>query len=159
GEVRDGEHGLPERLRRRRGHAVHHPVRREQQAERRLAPVPPPQEPEVSVAGERRNAQEARGRPRALFVPGYHFVDVNDPAAPLYPRPRHPPGLAMVDTPILRTLSAALGADDTAPDGELLRRFAEADDRTAFELVVRRHAELVWGVCRAALPRDPHAAE
>ena len=30
-EVRDGEHGLPERLRRRRGDAVHHPVRREQQ--------------------------------------------------------------------------------------------------------------------------------
>ena len=65
----------------------------------------------------------------------------------------------MSDTPILRALSVAVGVADTAPDGELLRRFAEAADRTAFELVVRRHAELVWGVCRAALPRDPHAAE
>ncbi len=65
----------------------------------------------------------------------------------------------MSDTPILRALSVAVGIADSAPDGELLRRFAEAEDRTAFELVVRRHAELVWGVCRAALPRDPHAAE
>lgn len=65
----------------------------------------------------------------------------------------------MTDTPILRTLSAAVGAPDAAPDGELLRRFAEAADRTAFELVVRRHAEMVWGVCRAALARDRHAAE
>jgi RNA polymerase sigma factor (sigma-70 family) len=65
----------------------------------------------------------------------------------------------MSQTPILHALSAALGVPDTTPDAELLRRFAEADDRTAFELVVRRHAELVWGVCRAALPRDLHAAE
>ena len=65
----------------------------------------------------------------------------------------------MSESPIFRALSVAVGAADTSPDGELLRRFAEAADRTAFELVVRRHAELVWGVCRAALPRDPHAAE
>src|SRR5215471_13048088 len=65
----------------------------------------------------------------------------------------------MVDTPILRALSAAVGATDTAPDAELLRRFAEANDRSAFELVVRRHAELVWNVCCSALPRDLHAAE
>jgi RNA polymerase sigma factor (sigma-70 family) len=64
----------------------------------------------------------------------------------------------MTDTPFLRALSAAVGAAD-APDSELLRRFAEDGDRAAFELVVRRHAELVWGVCRAALPGDPHAAE
>jgi RNA polymerase sigma factor (sigma-70 family) len=64
----------------------------------------------------------------------------------------------MPQTPILHALSAALGADGT-PDAELLRRFAEAHDRTAFELLVRRHAELVWGVCRATLPHDPHAAE
>ncbi|MCI0701999.1 MAG: sigma-70 family RNA polymerase sigma factor [Planctomycetia bacterium] len=60
--------------------------------------------------------------------------------------------------PILRSLFVTVGSD-TASDSELLRRFAETNDRTAFELVVRRHAELVWGVCRAALPRDLHAAE
>jgi RNA polymerase sigma factor (sigma-70 family) len=65
----------------------------------------------------------------------------------------------MTDTPILRALSAAVSAPDAAPDGELLHRFAEAADRSAFELVVRRHAEMVWGVCRSALGRDRHAAE
>src|SRR5262245_4302155 len=64
----------------------------------------------------------------------------------------------MSQTPILRSLFATIGTDTTS-DAELLRRFADADDRTAFELVVRRHAELVWGVCRAALARDLHAAE
>jgi RNA polymerase sigma factor (sigma-70 family) len=65
----------------------------------------------------------------------------------------------MTDSPMLRALSAAVGAPEAAPDGELLQRFAEGTDRTAFELVVRRHAEMVWGVCRAALGRDRHAAE
>jgi RNA polymerase sigma factor (sigma-70 family) len=65
----------------------------------------------------------------------------------------------MSQTPILHALSVALGVPDTAPDAELLRRFVEANDRSAFELVVRRHAELVWGVCRGALPHDSHAAE
>ncbi len=65
----------------------------------------------------------------------------------------------MTDSPILRALSVAVSDTDTVPDVELLRRFTEASDGTAFELLVRRHAELVWGVCRAALPRDLHAAE
>jgi RNA polymerase sigma factor (sigma-70 family) len=65
----------------------------------------------------------------------------------------------MTDTPILRTLSAAVGAGDPAPDCVLLQRFAEGADRTAFDLVVRRHAEMVWSVCRSALARDRHAAE
>ena len=64
----------------------------------------------------------------------------------------------MPSTSLFRALSVAIGAD-TAPDSELLRRFVEVRDRSAFELVVRRHAELVWGVCRATLPHDPHAAE
>ncbi len=64
----------------------------------------------------------------------------------------------MPSTSLFRALSVAIGTD-TAPDSELLRRFAEGHDRTAFELVVRRHAELVWGVCRATLPHDRHAAE
>ncbi|WP_162672870.1 sigma-70 family RNA polymerase sigma factor [Gemmata massiliana] len=60
---------------------------------------------------------------------------------------------------LLHTLSTTLGLTDTAPDAELLQRFAEVGDQTAFELVVRRHAELVWGVCRAVLPGDTHTAE
>ncbi|MBX9578721.1 MAG: hypothetical protein K2X87_00290, partial [Gemmataceae bacterium] len=65
----------------------------------------------------------------------------------------------MTDTPILRTLSAAVGAGDPASDAELLVRYARTADGTAFELLVRRHAGTVWAVCRAALPRDRHAAE
>ena len=65
----------------------------------------------------------------------------------------------MPDGPILRALSAALAEADTAPDGELLRRFVGGKDTTAFELLVRRHSDLVWAVCRAVLPRDVHAAE
>ncbi len=65
----------------------------------------------------------------------------------------------MSQKPLLHTLSTTLALTDTAPDAELLRRFAEVGDQTAFELVVRRHAELVWGVCRAVLPGDTHTAE
>ena len=86
------------------------------------------------------------------------FSDVKPPLSSLY-QSRDTTGRPMTDTPILRALSAAVGASDAAPDGELLRRFAEGADRTAFELVVRRHAEMVWGVCRTALARDRHAAE
>ena len=68
-------------------------------------------------------------------------------------------GLVMTDTPILRTMSAAVGAADPASDAELLVRYARAADGTAFELLVRRHAGTVWAVCRAALPGDRHAAE
>jgi RNA polymerase sigma factor (sigma-70 family) len=91
-----------------------------------------------------------------LFLP---VADVNRRGAALYPRRDRDPVGPMTDTPILRTLSAAVGAGDPAPDAELLRRFAHAADGTAFELLVRRHAGTVWAVCRAALPRDRHAAE
>ena len=64
----------------------------------------------------------------------------------------------MSQMPLFRALSVAIRADP-APDAELLRRFVEANDRNAFELVVRRHAELVWNVCQAELRGDLHAAE
>jgi RNA polymerase sigma factor (sigma-70 family) len=47
---------------------------------------------------------------------------------------------------------------DALPDGELLRRYAEARDEAAFTALLRRHGKLVWG---AALRRtsDRQAAE
>ena len=50
-------------------------------------------------------------------------------------------------------------ADSSTPDAELLLRFADTGDAAAFELLVRRHAELVWRVCRSELPGDRHSAE
>ena len=47
---------------------------------------------------------------------------------------------------------------DGVSDAELLRRCAAGHDDAAFELLVRRHAELVWKVCRA-VAKDHHAAE
>ncbi len=53
-----------------------------------------------------------------------------------------------------------LATDDTSvPDAELLARFAGNGDAAAFELLVRRHADLVWRVCRCELPHDAHSAE
>jgi RNA polymerase sigma factor (sigma-70 family) len=63
----------------------------------------------------------------------------------------------MTDGPFLRALRAA--APDPTPDAELLRRYAAGGDADAFELLVRRHADLVWRACRGVLRDDPHAAE
>ncbi len=50
-------------------------------------------------------------------------------------------------------------AEASVSDAELLARFAETGDASAFELLVRRHADLVWRVCRCELPHDRHSAE
>ena len=43
-------------------------------------------------------------------------------------------------------------------DGELLARFVEHAEKSAFESLIRRHKSMVMGVCRRVL-RDEHAAE
>jgi RNA polymerase sigma factor (sigma-70 family) len=65
----------------------------------------------------------------------------------------------MNDASIARTLTSALLESDRTPDCELLRRFATTRDEVAFELLVRRHADLVWTISRSILRDDLHSAE
>src|SRR5262245_43089292 len=65
----------------------------------------------------------------------------------------------MAEVNVLRHLVAALGPDPDVPaDADLLERFVRDRDAGAFELLVWRHAALVFRVCRGIL-RDQHAAE
>jgi RNA polymerase sigma factor (sigma-70 family) len=47
----------------------------------------------------------------------------------------------------------------TAGDGDLLARFLTAKDESAFDLLLARHAGMVWSVCRAHLPKDADAED
>jgi RNA polymerase sigma factor (sigma-70 family) len=57
---------------------------------------------------------------------------------------------------VLRSCAQTAGAEVT--DRELLRRFAEGD-QTAFTALVRRHADMVYGVCRRAVPTAQDAED
>jgi RNA polymerase sigma factor (sigma-70 family) len=46
-----------------------------------------------------------------------------------------------------------------ATDGELVSRYAQAGDEAAFEALLRRHGQMVFGVCRRVLRNDQDAAD
>jgi RND family efflux transporter MFP subunit len=59
---------------------------------------------------------------------------------------------------ILSRVRRLTAEGDGASDAQLLGRFAANRDEAAFELLLWRHARLVFGVCRRVL-HDPHDAE
>ncbi len=61
--------------------------------------------------------------------------------------------------PIAALVRRLTADQQTAPDGELLARYATSRDQTAFELLVWRHAGAVWATCRRMLSPDRDAAE
>lgn len=62
---------------------------------------------------------------------------------------------------ILRHLRRAVpvGGDASGSDADLLGRFVDARDGLAFEVLVRRHASMVWNVCRRVLRDDADAED
>ena len=60
---------------------------------------------------------------------------------------------------IIQRLRDVLSVRDAAgqSDGDLVRRFAAANDSAAFEMIVRRHGPMVLGVCRRLLQHGADA--
>jgi RNA polymerase sigma factor (sigma-70 family) len=62
---------------------------------------------------------------------------------------------------VVRGAELLAARSDSLPltDGEIVRRLTHDRDQSAFVLLVRRHAPLVWGVCRQMLPNDQDAED
>src|SRR5262245_39067491 len=63
---------------------------------------------------------------------------------------------------ILRHLRRAVhveGGDPSESDADLLGRFVDSRDGFAFEVLERRHASMVWNVCRRVLRDDANAED
>src|SRR3954454_14774503 len=59
-----------------------------------------------------------------------------------------------------RTAPVAVASPEAdAPDGELVRRFADTRDDAAFAELVRRHGPMVLATCRRVLHPDVHSAD
>src|SRR5262245_66682306 len=52
-----------------------------------------------------------------------------------------------------------LTAGETAPDAELVSRFARGRDESAFTELLRRHGPMVWAACRHLLPDEADAED
>ncbi|VTR92495.1 wd-40 repeat protein : Uncultured bacterium genome assembly Metasoil_fosmids_resub OS=uncultured bacterium PE=4 SV=1: Sigma70_r2: Sigma70_r4_2: WD40: PD40: WD40: WD40: WD40 [Gemmata massiliana] len=60
---------------------------------------------------------------------------------------------------LMREVQNLIGdAREDVPDGDLVARFVDRRDESAFECLVRRYSRLVFGVCRRVLV-DPNAAD
>jgi RNA polymerase sigma factor (sigma-70 family) len=63
-------------------------------------------------------------------------------------------------TALRQEVPTAAGGDRATPcDRDLLRRFADAADQSAFAVLFRRHWGMVLGVCRRALPAEQDAED
>src|SRR6516162_3796301 len=66
---------------------------------------------------------------------------------------------AQMDTVIRHLRRAVLRQDGAGwTDGQLLASFIDQQDETAFEVLVRRHGPMVFGVCRRVVGKH-HDAE
>src|SRR5262245_49755886 len=97
-------------------------------------------------------------------APPVRFSYAPHPGVPLVvwqEQSREVPDMAKTDTgQLLREVRNLIGHGDPdgLPDGQLLARFVDERDESAFEVLVRRYGRLVFGVCRK-VTGDAHTAE